>query len=114
METAEETALVGYVHSFQAGITAVKHGGHVLVISGLLLMWRGGWAWHTSWLVLTFILLISSTYFLATAFKPTMQTFGTPDFERQRFIKKLRNSTWLYVILMMITLWFMVAKPVLW
>ncbi|WP_107838339.1 hypothetical protein [Metasolibacillus meyeri] len=114
METAEESMLIGYVQSFQAGITAVKHGGHVLVLSGALLMWRGGWPWHTSWLIMTFVLLIGSTYFLASAFKPTMKTFGTTQFERTKFITKLRRSTWLYVVLMLIMLWFMVAKPILW
>ncbi|MCT6924426.1 hypothetical protein [Metasolibacillus sp.] len=114
METADDAALVGYVHSFQASITTVKHGGHVLVLSGILLIWRGGWPWHTSWIVLTIALMIASIYFLAQAFKPTMKTFGTPAFNRRQFIAKLRRSTWLYVVLLLIMLWFMVAKPMLW
>ncbi|WP_042470386.1 hypothetical protein [Bacillus ndiopicus] len=114
METAEESTLIGYVQSFQAGITTVKHGGHVLVLSGILLIWRGGWAWHTSWIVLTIALMVASIYFLAQAFKPTMKTFGTPAFNRMQFIKKLRRSTWLYVVLLLVMLWFMVAKPIFW
>ena len=114
IETAEEASLVGYVQSFQAGITAVKHAGHVVVPSGILLIWQGGWLWHTSWVVLTVGMLIGSIVFLAKAFKPTIQTFSTEVFERTLFVKKLRKATWLYIFLLSVMLWLMVAKPILW
>ncbi|MEO4053830.1 hypothetical protein [Solibacillus sp. CAU 1738] len=114
MESAENSALEGYVRSFQAGITAVKHAGHVVVPSGILLIWLGGWPWHASWVVLTVALMIGSIFFLAGAFKPTMKIFGTEHFVRAEFIRKLKRATWLYICLLLVMLWLMVNKPVLW
>ncbi len=114
MEQAEESQLGGFVQSFQSAVTVVKHAGHVLVISGIVLIMLSGWTWTTSWVVLTIAVMVGSIIFLARAFKPTIQTFGTANFNKESFIKKLRKSTWQYIFLLLIMLWFMVAKPVLW
>lgn len=114
MESAENSALEGYVRSFQAGITAVKHAGHVVVPSGILLIWLGGWPWHTSWVILTVVLMVGSIFFLASAFKPTIKTFGTDQFKKAEFITKLRRATWLYILILIIMLWLMVNKPMFW
>lgn len=114
METADEKVMCGYVQSFKIAITVVKHAGHVLVLSGAALIFVSGWTWTTSWVVLTILVMVVSIVFLASAFKPTLKTFGTPDYNKEEFIIKLRKATWKYVILLLIMLWLMVDKPMLW
>jgi len=114
MEKTEETQLVGFVQAFQTSITVVKHAGHVLVISGIILIGISAWTWTTSWVVMTIAVMIGSLVFLAKAFKPTLKTFGTSTFHKEQFIGKLRKSTIIYIILLLIMLWLMVAKPIIW
>lgn len=114
MREAEENKLSGYVGAFKTSINVVKHAGHILVISGFILVAISGWRLTTSWVLLTLALMVLSIFFLATAFKPTLNTFGTDEFQKEQFIKKLRKSTWQYIVLLLIMLWLMVAKPMLW
>ncbi|MFY3791954.1 hypothetical protein ACOQFO_09730 [Ureibacillus sp. MALMAid1270] len=114
MEKTEEANLSGFVQAFQISITVVKHAGHVLVISGVILIGLSAWTWTSSWIVLTIALMVGSIVFLARAFKPTLQTYGTPEFNKEKFIAKLRNSTIIYITLLLIMLWLMVDKPILW
>lgn len=114
MELADAEQLAGLVQSFQSAITIVKHAGHVLVFSGVILIIISGWTWTTSWIVLTIAIMIGSIVFLARAFKPTLKTFGTQNFHRELFIRKLRKATWQYILILLVMLWLMVAKPVLW
>lgn len=114
MEVTEEADLSGFVQSFQYAINVIKHFGHVLVVSGIFLIILSGWTWTTSWIVLTIIGMMSSVFYLARAFKPTLKTFGTTDFNKANFIANLRKSTWLYIVILLIVLWLMVAKPNLW
>lgn len=114
MEGAEEPQLWGFVQLFQSTITIIKHAGHVLVISGIILISLSGWTWTTSWVLLTVLVMVGSIIFLARAFKPTIRTFGTTNFNKETFIKKLKKATWLYILLLLIMLWFMVAKPQIW
>lgn len=103
-----------YIEAFKGAITLVKHSGHVLVASGILLMWHAGYHWNTSWIVLTFLVMFASIVFLARAFKPTLRTFNTPAFNHLQFVSLLHRKTWMYIVLLLIMLWLMVAKPVLW
>lgn len=114
MEKSKESQLDGFVQSFQSSITVVKHAGHVLVFSGIILILISSWTWTTSWIVLTIALMVGSIVFLARAFKPTLKTFNTPEFNKGYFILKLRKSTWLYILLLLIMLYLMVAKPNFW
>lgn len=114
MQAAEEMILPGYVHSFQTCIDVVKHAGHAVVISGVLLVIVGGWTWSSSWIVLTLIILVGSLIFLAKAFKPTMQTFGTDAFNKEHFVKILTRNTWIYILLLLVILALMVMKPFIW
>lgn len=114
MEKAEGGELKGYVQAFRASITVVKHAGHVLVISGAILIGVSAWTWTTSWVVLTIAVMVASIVFLARAFKPTLSTFNTPKFQKEIFIKKLRSATIKYILLLLIMLWLMVAKPNFW
>ena len=114
MRMAQIEEMPSYIGTFQATITIVKHAGHVLVASGILLMWRGGYPWATSWVVLTVLVMFGSIVFLARAFKPTIRTFNTPDYDQAQFTAQLQRKTWMYIILLLIMLWLMVAKPILW
>ena len=99
---------------FQAAIRLVKHAGHVLVGSGLLLVWQGNWPWTTSWVIMTILIMVSSIVFLARAFKPNIRAFRAGTIDLDMLIKKLRSAVWKYILLLLIMLWFMVAKPNLW
>lgn len=114
METADEGEMAGFVKTFQMAITVVKHAGHVLVLSGVMLVMISGWTWNDSWIVFTLIIMFGSIVFLARAFKPTLQTFGTSGYQKDEFVAKLRKATWKYLILMFMMLWLMVHKPMLW
>ncbi len=114
MEKTDEAHLSGFVQAFQTSITVVKHAGHVLVLSGIILIWLSAWTWTTSWIVMTIAVMVGSVVFLAKAFKPTLKTFGTPEFNKKKFVAKLHKSTIIYISLLLIMLWFMVAKPTFW
>ena len=114
MELADIHGLDGFVQSFQSAITVVKHSGHVLVFSGIIIIMTSGWTWTTSWVVLTIAIMIGSIVFLARAFKPTLKTFGTQEFHKETFIIKLRKATWQYIAILLVMLWLMVAKPHFW
>ena len=104
----------GYVQSLQGSIDVVRHAGHLVVISGILLIVFGSWSFAHSWVVLTLILLVASLVFLASAFKPTMQTYGSDVFNKEQFITTLQRNTWIYIMLLLIILGLMVYKPILW
>ena len=99
---------------FQAAIRLVKHAGHVLVGSGILLVWQGNWPWTTSWVIMTIVVMVSSIVFLARAFKPNIRAFHAGTIGLDMLIKKLKSNVWKYILLLSIMLWFMVAKPNLW
>ncbi|WP_223554681.1 MULTISPECIES: hypothetical protein [Lysinibacillus] len=114
MRTAFYVEMSPYIEAFKGAITIVKHSGHVLVASGIILMWHAGYHWSTSWIVLTFLVLLASIVFLARAFKPTLRTFNTHAYDQQKFASLLHKKAWMYILLLLIMLWLMVAKPVLW
>ena len=104
----------GYVQSLQGSIDVVRHAGHLVVISGIFLIVFGSWSFTHSWVVLTLILLVASLVFLASAFKPTMQTYNSDAFNKEQFITILQRNTWIYIMLLLIILGLMVYKPILW
>lgn len=111
-KTHEE--MLAYVTVFSIAIQVVKHSGHVLILSGFILLWRGGYLMTSPFIAITLSLLILSIFFLARAFKPIMQTFNTPQYEQQLFVNRLTKSVWIYTILLLIMLWLMVTKPAFW
>lgn len=86
----------------------------MVVPTGFLLIWLGGFSWLTSWAVATLAVMVGSVFFLAGAFKPTIKTFQTPAYQQQQFVQKLTHAVWLYIGLLLIMLWLMVVKPTLW
>ncbi|KMY52678.1 hypothetical protein AC623_00695 [Bacillus sp. FJAT-27231] len=114
MRVAESDAQQAYIHVFSSSVRLVKHAGHVLVASGILLILNGPWPWKTSWVVMTIIVMFSSIFFLARAFSPTLKGFNEPGANKQALVDKLHRSVWIYIFLLMLMLWFMTMKPNLW
>lgn len=63
MRIASNDEMPPYIEAFKGAITIVKHSGHVLVVSGILLMCHAGYHWRTSWIVLTFLVMFARLYF---------------------------------------------------
>jgi len=115
MRKAEEQELHHYLPIFRFSVQLSKHAGHVLVGSGVMLLWLSGWAWiYSSWVQLTLAVMVGSLYFIARAFSPTLRQLKEPGHDRGSLMDILARSLYLYVILMLIMLWFMVAKPDYW
>lgn len=114
LQTAKEENIQAYLDTFKHAIWIVKHSGHVLVISGVLLVMNGPWTWGTSWLVMTIVILLASSLFLARAFTPTLRKYDKQQMTKNDLVKKLTQTVWIYLILLLLMLWFMVVKPNLW
>lgn len=114
MRMADSSSERAYIGIFRSVVRLVKHAGHVLVGSGVILVYFGNWAWHTSWIVLTIGLMILSIVFLARGFSVTLKKFDDFEAERVPLIQKLHKATWMYITLLVLMLAFMVIKPTLW
>ena len=106
--------MTAFVTTFSLAIQVVKHAGHILILSGFYILWQGGYSITSPFIVMTFTLLIASLVFLARAFKPTMRTFNTPQYNKEYFVNNLRKAVYIYTLLLLIMLWFMVTKPPIW
>lgn len=111
---SEVQAVRAYLTVFRFVVQLIKHAGHILIISGIFLVVSSGWSWSTSWIVATIIILISSLFFLARAFSPTLRKFKEPQANKERLVQKLRRSTIIYLFLLLIMLALMVVKPIFW
>ncbi len=114
IEKAKERDIKGLIEGLRGVVRAVSLGGHVLIISGIVLLWMSGWSWKTSWILATIILLIVSLFFLAKAFKPAWRIAESEHFQKDAFIAVMKRATILYIIIMLMMLWLMVVKPQLW
>ena len=114
MNDAAEDVLHAQIVTFRSAVRLVKHAGHVLVATGVLLIWQSYWQWTTSWIVMTLVIMIGSIVFLARAFKPVLRKFDEPHADRRSLIQKLQRSVWIYILILLAMLWLMVAKPELW
>ncbi|WOV88500.1 hypothetical protein QWT69_05120 [Sporosarcina oncorhynchi] len=95
-------------------IRIVMHAGHVLVVSGVMLLLTGPWPWYTSWIIATVVVLLLSGFFLSTGFTKVLKKSHLPDSNKVEILAKLNQTSWIYIGLMLIMLWLMVQKPVLW
>lgn len=114
MNEAPGDVLSAQIVTFRSAVRLVKHAGHVLVTTGVLLIWQSYWQWTTSWIVMTLVIMFGSIVFLARAFKPVLKKFEEPHADRHSLIKKLQRSLWIYIVILLAMLWLMVAKPELW
>ncbi len=111
LRTADLREQQVYLDSFRFAVRLAKHAGHVLVLSGILLVTMGSWTWKTPWILATTVILVSSLLFLARAFSPTLKQFQVVNHDPAALSEKLRRSIWIYILLLLIMLWFMVVKP---
>ncbi|WP_050180279.1 hypothetical protein [Domibacillus robiginosus] len=114
IRTAQQEVLTAYLDIFRAAVRLVKHAGHVLVGTGILLIWQSGWTWGTSWVVMTVGVMAASIVFLARAFTPAIRGFYAGINTQSELAGKLYRAVWLYISILAIMLWFMTAKPVFW
>jgi hypothetical protein len=114
MKSADEAILDVQLSVFQSAVRIVKHAGHLLVLSGVLLIVSSGYNWTTSWVAMTILVMLASIVFLARAFKPVISEIRQNGDERDRLLGILNRNLWTYILLLMLMLYFMVVKPVLW
>lgn len=114
MRRADTTLETAYIAIFRSVVRLIKHAGHVLVGSGILLVYLGPWPWSTSWIMLTIGLMVVSIFFLARGFSSTLKKFVDPEVDRLFLITKLHKATWIYITLLALMLALMVIKPTLW
>ena len=111
LRVAEDEVQTVLLDSFRTAVRLTKHAGHLLVGSGILLVVFSGWTWKTSWIVITILIMVSSLFFLARAFSPLLRKFTDSKQDREMLTKKLMRTTLAYLFLLLVMLWFMVAKP---
>lgn len=114
LKSSEGAVTDSYLDSFQFTVRLSKHAGHVLVGSGLLLIWLGDWPWTTPWIAGTFIVLFASLFFLARAFSPTIRKLREPGHDRVVLVRKLGRALYIYLFVLFLMLWLMMMKPQLW
>jgi len=114
LKKATDQELTLYIPTFKFSVQLSKHSGHILVISGVLLLWLDHLSWLTSWVVITIFIMASSLFFIARAFSPALKQLLDPASDRNLVVNKLRANLWLYIVLMFLMLWFMVTKPNYW
>jgi hypothetical protein len=103
-----------YLEPFRITVRLTKHAGHVLVATGIALIWLGPWSWSTPWVLTTVVIMVASLFFIARAFSPLMRKLSAPHDNREQLTVKLQRALILYILITMTMMWFMVAKPVMW
>lgn len=103
-----------YLAIIRVIIRLVMHAGHVLVVSGALLILLGPWPWHASWVVLTLAIMLVSGVFLATGFSRVLKKYHEFSGSKEQTLDKLRRTAWVYISLLLVMLWLMVQKPAIW
>jgi hypothetical protein len=111
VETASEEVYLTVVNVI---IRLVMHAGHVLVYTGVLLLIFGPWPWHTSWVIMTLAVMLLSGVFLAKGFTVVLRRFKNPNANKNKILDRFNTTSLIYIGLMLIMLWLMVQKPMLW
>ncbi|WP_046180042.1 hypothetical protein [Domibacillus tundrae] len=114
IQTANLDVLSAYLDVFRSAVRLVKHSGHVLVTTGVLLIWQSAWTWGTSWIVMTIAVMVGSIVFLARAFTPVIRQFYAGERTQNDLAAKLHRAVWVYISILALMLWFMTTKPVFW
>ncbi|MDN4606931.1 hypothetical protein [Sporosarcina highlanderae] len=111
VDVSSESAFLSVIHVI---IRIVMHAGHALVISGVLLILIGPWPWYTSWVIATLAVLLLSGVFLSTGFTKVLRRYYLPESDKGEILTVLNRTSWIYIGLMLVMLWLMVQKPMLW
>ncbi|MBE3102615.1 MAG: DUF2269 family protein [Bacilli bacterium] len=114
MPEADLTTEKAYISIFRSVVRLIKHAGHVLVVTGILLVYLGNWPWTTPWIFMTIALMIVSVFILASSYKGVLKQFDDPNKDRSILIFKLRKATWVYIAILSTMLALMVIKPTFW
>lgn len=114
LKESEGDVLHTHLFIFRYVVWISKHAGHLLVVTGALLWWLGGYSLYTSWILIPILILLSSLFFLARAFSPAIRQLENHPEERHAALRKLRFSLFAYLIILLISMWFMIAKPIYW
>ena len=114
MHLVREAELNAYLDTFRFVVRLAMHSGHVLIVSGILLVISGPWTWGTPWIVMTLLIMFCSLFFLARAFSPKLRNFQEKGANKEELAVKLQRTIWIYIILLITMLWFMIVKPTLW
>jgi hypothetical protein len=114
IKIANQDQLEAYLPIFHYAVQFSKHSGHIMVSTGIILMYLGHWSWLTSWILLTILVMVSSLFFIARAFSPTLKKLRESPENRSKLVNKLRRSVYLYIMIMLLMMWFMVLKPNVW
>ena len=114
LRDAQESVLEAYISTFKFVVRFTMHAGHVLVVSGILLVVFSSWTWTTSWILVPVLVMVSSLYFFARAFSPLLRKFTEEKQDREVLSKKLMSATIWYILILLVVLGFMVIKPNLW
>ncbi|WHT47815.1 DUF2269 family protein [Sporosarcina thermotolerans] len=70
VDESSESAFLSVIHVI---IRIVMHAGHVLVISGVLLILTGPWPWYTSWVIATLAIMLLSAFFFRLALRKCLK-----------------------------------------
>ncbi|CCQ92888.1 conserved membrane hypothetical protein [[Clostridium] ultunense Esp] len=114
LQEASHEELEHHLFVFRYVVWISKHAGHLLVVTGGLLWWLGGYRWNTSWILIPIFILLSALFFLARAFSPTIKAIQEGKIDRREAVGKLRFSLYTYLVILLASLWFMIAKPTYW
>lgn len=114
IRTAHHDVLLAYLDVFRSAVRIVKHAGHVLVTTGVLLIWQSAWTWGTSWIIMTIGVMVVSIVFLARAFTPVIRQFHAGERTQNDLAAKLHRAVWVYISILALMLWFMTEKPAFW
>ena len=114
MRSGTGTEDVLLISLFKWTIRFVMHSGHVLVVTGVLLLLIGPWPWYSSWVVMTIGVMLLSIVFLASGFSKVLNRFPEEPENRGALIDTLTKTAWNYILLLLVMLYLMVAKPALW
>ncbi|MFS0574758.1 hypothetical protein AB1K83_03940 [Sporosarcina sp. 179-K 3D1 HS] len=113
LRKANPDAESAYLSIIRAIIRMVMHAGHMLVFTGTVLLIIGPWLWYTSWVVMTLAIMLLSAVFLAKGFTNVLKNFHQAA-DKHQVLSRLMTTSWMYIGLLLIMLWLMVQKPVIW
>lgn len=97
-------------------VWVIKHAGHVLIASGVIQIWLGGWSLFTPWILASLVIILGALFFIARAFTPIIDEWKeSSDQTNTRFLLfRLTRASVLYALIMMFVGYLMLAKPNLW